>query len=347
MTATTTYRKIGEGSYGCVIKPAVECEKPQKIAEKKPTNRVSKIFVRDTDFDKEYQKVLIAAKVDPNGESMAYPHEYCIKTEKQFKDAAAVAKKNCKLLQRQHAEYFYIMNMPYGGKRIDDYVKTHIPNMRDFLRILHPIVKGLKKLEDNGYCHQDIKLGNLLVTPSGDGMIIDFTLMVPLTTIYSPNNARRRQYSYFPYPPEYKIYEYIQSATCEHKVCNPWPEVRSNIMSYGAERSKELLAFMGGESEFEKASRTFYEWAAKQNRSKFNKFAKKVDVYSLGVVCGYLYEYIKKEDAKLEAEWKKIFTRMMHPDPRSRIGMSSVAAKLDDLLGSKAKTHKQKTRGTL
>jgi serine/threonine protein kinase len=325
------------------------CDNPIPIAKHTGKTNVSKVFVDAADFNKEFNKVQIAAQIDPNGSSMLYPYEYC--TQRKEAVVRHPAAMECKLISK-HAQNktYYIMNMPYGGKRFDDYVKENKPTPIEFLKLLLPILQGIVSLEAKGYCQQDIKAGNLLVTPGGKGMIIDFTLMAPLDVVFSDANRRRLRYSYFPYPPEYKIYEYIaagkckpcrKTTGCDAKRCNPWPDVRGNIMSFGSTRSELFMTFMGGEKALEEQTREFYEWAIKQNLDTFAAFAKKVDVYSLGVVCAYLFEYLTKKHSKIDMECKSLFMKMAHPNPRKRISASNALERANALLSNR----QRKTRG--
>lgn len=310
---------LGEGSYGCAFKPSLKCSSPVKIGDSNKPNEVAKVFVDKDDFKKEYKQVKVAAKVDPERKSLLVPIGYCrISREELVRHPASM---ECDAVQQDYGatpqKRYYQMNMPFGGSRLDTFVKGSKLDAVAFAKILVPIMEGLEMLEKKGYCHQDIKGGNLLVTPAGKGMIIDFTLMIKASDMYTDANQRRRRYSYYPYPPEYKVFNYIQEQQCVRPPCLPIHEIQENIDSFGSTRSKAVYDFIGGPTKLRAEVVKFYEWAATVPASKlrktFDAFSNRVDVYSLGMVIASLLPYITNAVRLTEA-----VKGMIAVDPRAR-----------------------------
>lgn len=360
---------LGEGSFGCVFRPPVQCsdaEKPlvrSRAARRPPTaaqRAVGKVFYDIKDFQKEVSASQATANIDPDGKRMLIPSASCQTTTEAVQEhpAGYLCEKHSDFLQSMGDRYqnkkLYQLLMPYGGIRLDDYVKS----FRDatpmtaaaFVRLMMPILEGVVLLSANGQCHQDIKSSNVLVK-GGRAILIDYSLMRPVDDIYASVNRRRWRYSYFPYPPEYKIFHRVvrdlrtsARAVADDAVAlstligapktrdEVFAEVRRNWVSFGERRGKAYYDLFGGDTKLRSAVDRLYDWAIQEatTRTKltdvFAPFAEKVDVYSVGMIFTELSHLLVPLPTKQAAALRAFIRSLAHPDPRERLGPTAALA---------------------
>lgn len=282
------YNVLGEGSFGCVVAPPASCEsKRRKISTTK--SEVGKIFTDKSDFDKELITAKLVAKVDPTGNNLLTPSEYCSTSMSSIKDPSITWK--CEALRDLPSTFkgkLYQLMMPYGGERLDEYVKRHNMNRKHFLNVMIPVMEALVQLQKKKYCHQDIKSSNILVTPHHKAVLIDYSLMVRFKDVYGSNaNRRYLHHTYLSYPPEYKSFYYKDHAP---------QQIKEHILS-NVERYKKR---------FQQAWSREKQWIFNTNLAKH---AKVIDVYSLGTVFVRLDEYFN--DTELSAAFKKEYAKLV------------------------------------
>jgi serine/threonine protein kinase len=337
---------LGEGSYGCVFSPAIPCSTPaqrvSRVKLPKGTQTISKVFVDTAHFNKELHLAKTAVDIDKDGRTLMLPTGYCMTKRGELMRHPAAAE--CSLVDDDYRmnpnTRYYQITMPYGGARFDHHIRDVPTTPQEFLHMLIPIIDGLVSLEAKKYCHQDIKGGNVLVTPKGRGIIIDYSLMIPFSKIYAPQNRRRLQYSYYPYPPEYKVFHYIVDSLCMDPPCNVLPEVMRNIDSFGEKRSAAFTAFINART-LRKQVNELYKWALQHSSSPslmmkaFTPFANKIDVYGVGMMCVTVWHYLKvpKSQIPLLKEIRSLILAMIQPDPRLRIAPADLLVAASALAG--------------
>lgn len=190
---------IGEGSYGCIFRPYVNC----KIKTKRIKSGVGKIFIDNIDFQNEKSIQEKIDLLDPKYEFTVPLYTSC-DTNKFIKNDQA---EKCTLLDNSinnsHKQLIY----KYGGKDFKSILKLkgNINKFMDIFIKLRPILLGIKKLYENNYVHQDIKPANILF----DGKkisLIDFGIVTHCNKIYTQENTYVLKYNYPYYPPEYKLF---------------------------------------------------------------------------------------------------------------------------------------------
>lgn len=342
---------LGEGSFGCVFRPPIKCLKGEKpILDPKAVSarskssidrtEVGKVFFEHKDFTRELKTSAIAAKIDPTGTKILVPSSSCESTRNEVFNHPAG--NSCE----KQSEYFYAplsrpvyqLKMPYGGVRLDHYIAENKMTPKAFLEIMLPVINGLILLDKKEYCHQDIKASNILVAPSGEGIIIDYSLLIPYNKIYDPSNHRRWRFSYYPYPPEYKIYNHIQKHLSGHVLS----EVKRNWYSFGDGRGKAYYALFG-KKEIEDSIHDFFKYAVENGltdadlQRTFDQFASKLDIYSVGMIFIDLNRSLDFKGYNRRSVWyrdyKKLIRSMSHPDPRERITALDAYVQMKQLLG--------------
>lgn len=330
----------GEGSFGCVFRPSPECTGREKYILKpslKTKNEVAKIFIDKDEYLVEKDAAKRLLKADDKGNTILLPYSGC---RTDYKNVLSVPVTNeCHELNKMKAIYgdtgkLYMLKMPFGGKTLDEYVHTHKLTVKQFIQMLLPVFDAIVRIRKINHCHQDIKSTNILVRTEGEmkdkAWLIDYSLIETLNDIYNSQNRRRLRHSYFPYPPEYKLFSYIQDNLIkvrEKEDCKPFEKVLENILHFGSHRTKTYFTYhdrinthklvldiyrMMSDS-FEKSKSEFKKWMT-------TNAAPKVDVYSLGMVLidmDYLLNREGMSDAYLK-KYSDFVTKCTHPDFRKR-----------------------------
>lgn len=335
----TSPRILGEGSFGCVLKPAPKCVGKERRfrASKGDEVTVSKVFERKKDYTQEVAASKKVAKVDPSGSHILVPTSHCETTYGNV--ATHPAANDCEIVQDMRfappSTKMYQIKMPYGGQRYDKYIKTNAVKLGDFIRQIIHVLEGVQKLQKNRTCHQDLKASNLLISSQGKVMIIDYSLMLPYEQVYSKKNLHRLRHSYFPYPPEYKIFYLVYKHICDGKSCEHLlPQIIKNFAHYGSDRMQLMKELHG---DFHKFVATFYSYVVK-NKEKleqvFLPFAKKMDVYSVGTIMMDMDKYIIKVGASASQvqAYYRVMAELTMIDPRKRISVTQAIKKLKAIL---------------
>lgn len=305
---------VGEGSYGCVVYPMTPC-----IA-KNPDPRIAKsnagkIYAFNDHYEKEADKFKIIQKIDPNEDYFIYSRK-----DNSCKVDFAAIPRECGNVQYNHKQFgqqeFKQAWMSYGGSRIDMYVKAQMRrgtpiNPYNFLLSLMPTLMGIELLASKGYCHQDIKSGNVLIHPTAlITRIIDYSVMIPLDRVYQIENFKRLKYSYSAYPPEYKLFM---------KPADPYRSVRSNIFNRNEARG-ELYLKLYPEKTLHAHVDRIIKWLAKPNTILDETHAALVDVYSAGMMMLDLSRYLEPINTRgpFYKQFMALIKLMIHPDPRKR-----------------------------
>jgi serine/threonine protein kinase len=322
---------LGEGSFGCVFTPSFPCEGEEKNIRKtrgentRELNLVSKVFTDKKEFNKEIRMSKKAAAIDPKNRSIVVPVRSCRVSRGVVDKHPAV--RQCDMLQSQYsisANYpLYQLLMPYGGTRIDHFLrdvgtaKKPYP-LISFLSMVEPLFEGLLLFEAHKMCHQDIKTANILVTPHGKAMYIDYGLMNSYDKLYTLENQRRLKYTYFPYPPEYKIAYYLLSKCNE---CVIDIGIKNNIAKFGDAREAAFYKFFS-EHDVVKYSKALQQYLIAKHHTKnqmawLTRYANRVDVYSLGtaLVDASRHIYVPVTQEKM---WYDFVRHLIHPDVRKR-----------------------------
>jgi serine/threonine protein kinase len=320
---------LGEGSFGCVFSPHFPCEGEEKKIRKargentRDLELVSKVFTDKGEFNKEIRMSRKAAKIDPYNTAILVPTSSCRVSRKAVENHPAMSQ--CDMLKSQYpgVNPFFQLLMPYGGTRIDHYLKDWrdmhtLYSLSSFLNMVEPLFEGLLLFEAHAMCHQDIKTANILVTPQGKAMYIDYGLMESYANVFGAQNQKRLKYTYFPYPPEYKVAYYILT---DCKECVIDIGIKNNIAKFGEAREAAFYKYFS-QSEVVKHSKSLQDYIfKKKDRQKqlswLRRYANRVDVYSLGTALVDASRYVHIPTAH-EKTWVDFIRHLIHPDVRKR-----------------------------
>jgi serine/threonine protein kinase len=159
-------KKIGEGSYGCVYRPALKCANGIQIPDE--NLKVAKILKKDsgeTEFN-EYETISV---VDPGNQYYVGKPEKCVPDELDFR--ANVEKSGCRIIDTKNPQDYLLLFYKDGGSDLSQFVAKDLANFllpgaqkqSDLFWLnAHSLFKGLKLFAENDIMHDDLKPQNIV-----------------------------------------------------------------------------------------------------------------------------------------------------------------------------------------
>jgi len=202
-------RVIGEGGYGCVLKPAVTCSGK----ERKSNNLITKIQLDNETSDREVLIGKMVKKIPLSRKHFAPIVSNCYSKPKMLKIISKT--NNCKFLNENPRESFAISSIPVIDG--DDF-KNHIYNITDSGEMLFTIIHSyvyllfsLYMLDKNGIIHYDLKGENIMYDVKKKcPIIIDFGLSIPKKEIKpnfkNPSYIYNLKNYFYAYAPDYQLW---------------------------------------------------------------------------------------------------------------------------------------------
>ena len=182
------HKIIGEGSYGCVLKPSIPC-KDSVPANFDYSDYVSKFMESDEAKD-ELNEFAIVGKADTKNEFHLGAPIMCnpdINNPDVIRDVRKCSNLNKKLLL-SNPEKFSLLLIKDGGVNLDtffagsmliNYLSKNKDGKDIILIEIHRLLRGLMFFQQNGLVHNDIKPSNILFDEkNGEMKYIDFGLMI-------------------------------------------------------------------------------------------------------------------------------------------------------------------------
>lgn len=330
MVRMSKQKKLGEGSFGCVLSRPLRCSgKETKISDKVGPNQVAKIFYKKDSYETEVNLGKMVKKIDSSEKNILVPIGACpVAAEILQKPENREVLTRCEVLssssisslqQSSQPKFLWQIKMPYAGQEIDLYLekkKKPIP-VGEFAKMMLPVFRAVALLEEHKMVHQDIKVNNVLVHRN-KAILIDFSLMMPFGKIYMPSNYPRLKRKYRPYPPEY----YMAAVRMHYKdlLSKSSPEYASGFLALHYNRRLEAMQyyFYPYYMLAEIQAMSNHEFFQKLPLKDYVQFAHKVDVFSLGTLCASLHRQL--ENPMNHPEYMQLMRGLLHPDPRKRFG---------------------------
>ena len=191
---------INNGTYGCVFRPGVSCEKkPNDL------NTISKVFSSQVSTEEEYELHQdLISKIDPEG----------IFTLKLLGTCDIVADKlpmkeinkcgNFDYYARQKTVFPQIQ-YEYGGFDLSQASRRY--SFETLFRAMWRVFKGLVILDKKGYVHADIKPENMVYNDQTNKLaLIDFGLTTEKSIIFTDEMSYLHKHVYRYYPSEFPVF---------------------------------------------------------------------------------------------------------------------------------------------
>lgn len=229
---------VGEGSYGCVFKPALKCADAKRpLQQALPI--VSKVFHKDSSAKKEVIEHKRIHVIDPNGEFTVRLFKNC-----KVKKAAIPPAEFNKCDQHKYRDETYTQLIyENGGMNLEQAV-DHV-HFESVVSALPSLFKGLEVMESKKYIHNDIKTLNILYNPDTvKASFIDFGLAIPVAKAFNIGKPLESEYIY--YPPDYAIFALImnQGAFYSNSIYNTFKKFKHASPSLEASQLKHIQEFV-------------------------------------------------------------------------------------------------------
>ena len=207
---------IGEGSYGCVHKPSLKCDKKHGRVNYK--NKISKILSTE-EAENEMKEYNIIANIDKeNGFFLGKPVMCSVRQSENNLNAISKCEQGYELLKNINNESLLIMD--YGGENLDilsqefnkmKKTKENKDIVKKFLGKAHRLFLGIQFLYKNNIIHHDMKPQNILYNIKNNRVnFIDFgftTYIQDMKKSYSKSDNWLSKY-HWSYPLEINFMNY-------------------------------------------------------------------------------------------------------------------------------------------
>ena len=307
---------IGEGTYGCVIKPPIPCKKT-KMSEKSKSRAIGKIIrLRNAKVEIKMSTYL---KGIPGWERYYIVEDKDECSTTNFKEYRRIYADQCKVFDKVPDNQLVQLLAPYGGKMLFD---MNVTPQFNYLRSLRHMLEGVSKLEKQGICHFDLHDGNILVDYHGTMRIIDFgsAFLGDQTTEETVTN---HTYSFSPdYPPlspEVTVQQGIAQNISLELAIDQTIEFKRVF-----KRSESILGLSRHEQE--KSLHRFFESIDDDWVEFYRKYWRKWDSWAIGVLFVKLLEKNFLLPSFINGVWtregnkiKEILRGFIQADPRKRL----------------------------
>jgi len=198
---------VGEGTYGCVVEPALECKKPENYE-----NKVSKVMRKNDAIEELKEYELLKSIPDINKYTVNVPVLCEPKLGVKFSTVVRECKgKRVRTAYQVNQKNLAILLMENGGLDLNNFTtnifpKLDINDQNKFLTAILDAIKGVQFFNKVGIIHQDIKAGNMVYNLKTNKLkFIDFGLMITkekfIRSSDSNQNTFAQTWDY--YPPEF------------------------------------------------------------------------------------------------------------------------------------------------
>lgn len=330
-------RVIGEGGYGCVFKPAINCNGKESKGDK----YITKIQLESDTSDREIEIGNIVRKIPMSNKHFAPIVSNC--PSKLNTIINIMRNHSCSFINKNPYESFAISKIPAING--DDF-KRHIYTLSKSEDILHNIIHSyvyllfsIYLLNKNGVIHYDLKGENVMYDiDKKRPIIIDFGLSIEKNKIKpdfnNPNYMDHLTDYFYVYAPDYQLWcldiHYLCFLT-NYPGKNVEPKIESMVDTY-MENNRALKSLS------EQFKKQYRKMSIKQLKKYAKMGTKKAvqylydhcdtwDNYSLSIMFIRLLKVLKGNDtiANQHNEFLEFFEMLLcmniHPIPDERISI--------------------------
>jgi len=362
----TASEVAGEGTYGCVHKPQLNCLGEKRV----PSNKLSKLM-KDEEAAKEFGEYGIMENVDPQ-------HHFYLGSPKMCKVDINLYNKNsaskCKRLIEADAEIinnlaeYTLMIMEDGGDNLEDFAekaekwpssKENSQRIERFWLEAHRALAGVKAFLDYGVVHHDLKPQNLVYNvETGRINFIDFGLMTKKDAILK--QAATSKYGFSVYHWSFPLDTHFLNKKTYNKYAKLSKEAKEKYIQNIATKLKK-----GKENDAVDAVKYFLYHSSNDsgellNRGKMtetvlkgfgetllyqmvpgdaeyvkvvNKCIDTIDVYGVGLGLLFVLKTLYKEmDAALVGELEPLLLDMVNANVMDRVDVTTALNRYEGIL---------------
>lgn len=336
-------RLVGQGSYGCVFTPAVQCENETTRRE-----GVSKVVFGTDVYEKEMKANDKIKKVDPKGVFTNRLIHSCEVDSDELRAEQGFSK--CKPRKRNP---FYNLLYEHQGVDLAAFANTPFSMADRTLQTnILELCKGVQKLVAHEMVHYDIKHKNILKTDT-KLVMIDFGMLMDMKDVFADKEKNLAQFTYPFYPPELKLFwafalsvlksfdvkaylkkgkgslhnlkrrlrEHLRGDTAWIRNYDYMLSKLSKLKLTKAVMKDQVSEFVDRVvSQIAESIHTKDDFTMADLRELFRPFATKLDIFSLGTTLVYMYMKGNTDDltATQNTELVRILLKMVHMNPYER-----------------------------
>ena len=351
---------LGSGSYKCVYSPPLLCNVPLGSQPFDITQAIdyAGAVMEAEHADEEMQEVEKIMQIDPTGDFTLQPTAVCDIDRKNIQKYPSDLenkklrginpfdeKSKCHIKNIRKQLIYYMGGYNLENMRINHWARGG-PKIVEFLRAFYNVIYGIKKINESGYLHNDLKALNILYNyKTNEFKIIDFGFLCKMSDIYQfepAHNILINGERYFVWSPDIALSRDIADYIKTYHKSPPNDFVLQSISRHKIPN----ITYKDEEFYFVNENRETF----KQNLKEFLKeSSRKMDVYSLGSVMYNLFKIDSDTDYSADAEFSNIhfylkdinfpglselITVMMHPIPFLRPSIQEVEVKFIDIVNS-------------
>jgi len=367
---------IGEGTYGCIHKPALKC-KDKNISHK---NKVSKLLY-NIYAEEELKEYGTISKLDKKKDfHLGKPTRCEVDTEEPNKSAIIQCAKGTEYLSNKNDISLLIMK--YGGANIEDFADniiargSNVETVEKFWIDVHTMLLALKLFQENGIVHHDVKPQNIVYNPEKREMrLIDFGIMTSVDKIKGSSNNSDYWLSiqHWSFPFELAFYnksDYERLASSRPRVMQYYNHLITKFqtqknMHKDIQNLRTFFNYMNvrgrsstyNQDRVQKYWKDFYNFIMKIGTISHAEFidisSKTIDLYGIGIALAYAYSathsYLSTE---MQSHLEDFIYSLTTPNVFTRLTPEQAAVQYENILDesgflSKYKTNANKVDETL
>jgi len=182
-----------EGTYGVAFIPALKCNDSQVYSK----GTIGKLFFSEDEANETWRIVEIIKKIDPKQKFLLYSSERChvLRDEaiRQEPDLEKILEEKNVISSIKFQQHI----MKHGGITLKQYLLENYSSINkigraELIYLLKNLFYAVKKLQENSFIHQDIKLLNIIISNKNRLRLIDFDLLNNTNDFYETPDTKIR-----------------------------------------------------------------------------------------------------------------------------------------------------------